>query len=742
MAIDHLPNWKTAGIDKIYNFFIKKITSLHEELLFIINENFKENKIEADWYYTGVTYMIPKNNISEPKNLRPITCMPNLYKLQNKLINSKLINFIEINKIISENQMGGRSKCQGAKEQALFNRTIYENNKNMIDTAWLDIKKAYDSVNHEMLAECMKKLGIPDQITNYVKSNMEKWKVMINFNKEEIGTIKIKKGILQGDSLSPTLFTLVMEPLSRHLNKLKEKILVSEKYSNMEVNHLFFMDDIKLIANNKEELDIIWKQTINYLDSIKLEVNKEKTTHSVEITESPCSILKQDELYKYLGVYENIKGEYSEINKEKIKEKALKRVKLLCETKLNSKNLFKAINEFCLSTYNYFIGLLNFKEEEMEDINKKIREILLEYKIMMKTSNFERLYIKRDSMGRGLVNMIHKEENIMLNFYQYLNLYNSNNEKRRIIIEEEKFRLSRLAIIEDLLKSKYEINEETVNTNILKKMQLSKIMERIEEKILHGYMYKKIKSEELDMKTSSIWLKHGNITPQSEGMYVAYQDRNIFCGQKVKCPNCGKANISVDHMATRCGVIIHHSYKRRHDEVAKSLHLMLASRFKLSKLGKLRGYKINPVIENDKAILKFDCPIKTSNRIENNKPDIFLYDKIKNKIILIEVGITNLDKIKTVESEKYRKYDVLANELKCIYKAEVEIVPVVLTWEGVVTRYAKQHLKRLGVDNRILAYIQTVTIKKTIESISFNRRRNSDDEFIEGKLKVNNENSL
>lgn len=45
--------------------------------------------------------------------------------------------------------------------------------------------------------------------------------------------------------------------------------------------------------------------------------------------------------------------------------------------------------------------------------------------------------------------------------------------------------------------------------------------------------------------------------------------------------------------------------------------------------------------------------------MKHNKPDIYINDKLKNKIIIVEVGITQQDSLKTVESETYRKYDLL-----------------------------------------------------------------------------------
>ncbi|TBU00016.1 hypothetical protein CWI36_1772p0010, partial [Hamiltosporidium magnivora] len=94
-----------------------------------------------------------------------------------------------------------------------------------------------------------------------------------------------------------------------------------------------------------------------------------------------------------------------------------------------------------------------------------------------------------------------------------------------------------------------------------------------------------------------------------------------------------------------------------------------------------------------------------------------------NKITLIEVGITSQDSLQIVETEKLRKYDLLANELGLIYKCSVEKIPYVITWDGIVTKYHKTYLKRLQIPINVEAYIQSIVLKKTLDMISFDRRR-------------------
>ncbi|TBU10366.1 hypothetical protein CWI38_1817p0010 [Hamiltosporidium tvaerminnensis] len=139
-----------------------------------------------------------------------------------------------------------------------------------------------------------------------------------------------------------------------------------------------------------------------------------------------------------------------------------------------------------------------------------------------------------------------------------------------------------------------------------------------------------------------------------------------------------------------------HDYTRRHNEMVRCLQLLLLNRYK--------SHSVQEILDNEypKIRLKF----------RNNRPDIFILDKKKNKITLIEVGITSQDSLQIVETEKLRKYDLLANELGLIYRCSVEIILYVMTWDGIVTKYHKSHLKGLEIP-----------MNKTVETISFDPRR-------------------
>ena len=161
---------------------------------------------------------------------------------------------VEQRGLLSENQLGTVRMTQGAKEQAMINIALNKAKDNNLKTIWIDVKKAFDSVDHDYLIECIERLNLPSWIHPFIKSITERWQIVIKLKNKTILEKKIKRGILQGDSLSPLLFVLCMDPLSRKLNSTYPKVEIELPDEHYVSNHLLFIDDLKLFAENEKNL--------------------------------------------------------------------------------------------------------------------------------------------------------------------------------------------------------------------------------------------------------------------------------------------------------------------------------------------------------------------------------------------------------------------------------------------------------------------------------------------------------
>jgi Reverse transcriptase (RNA-dependent DNA polymerase) len=121
---------------------------------------------------------------------------------------------VENRDLLAENHLGTVRMVQGAKEQALLNLAINKEYSNRLKSAWIDLKKAFDSVDHIYLIKCLESCSFPPWILNFLKSFIFKWKLSIRSGSVPILEKPAGRGILQGDSLSPLLFVLCIDSLS------------------------------------------------------------------------------------------------------------------------------------------------------------------------------------------------------------------------------------------------------------------------------------------------------------------------------------------------------------------------------------------------------------------------------------------------------------------------------------------------------------------------------------------------
>ncbi|MEN2500807.1 MAG: hypothetical protein MHMPM18_004956, partial [Marteilia pararefringens] len=97
-------------------------------------------------------------------------------------------------------------------------------------------------------------------------------------------------------------------------------------------------------------------------------------------------------------------------------------------------------------------------------------------------------------------------------------------------------------------------------------------------------------------------------------------------------------------------------------------------------------------------------------------PDIFVIDKASRSGLIIEIGISCPRDLLCREAEKYRKYEILAGELKAIHSLkDVNISSLVWSWDGVVSKRHRLSAKLIGLSKGTLSYIQGRIIKRTVD---------------------------
>ena len=120
----------------------------------------------------------------------------------------------------------------------------------------------------------MKMFGIDENLRTFLQKSMQQWRLSLTANGEDLGKVNMKRGIFQGDSLSPLLFVLSMVPLSLILKKVNACYKWGKK--EYKLNHLLFMDDLKLYAKSEEQTSTLVRTVYVFSTDIGMEFGIKK----------------------------------------------------------------------------------------------------------------------------------------------------------------------------------------------------------------------------------------------------------------------------------------------------------------------------------------------------------------------------------------------------------------------------------------------------------------------------------
>ena len=199
------------------------------------------------------TILIPKTEppCSNPERYRPITCLNIMYKLLTGALCEIIRQHLDAYDLLPQEQRAIKRGRAGCMEALMIDSMVIEHSE-LYDTplsmAWVDYRKAYDSVSHKWLKRMLKDLHIPKSVRICIKKLTNKWETSLSVgDKQSTKMIKYKRGVFQGDSLSPLL---CLAPVSHVLER--EAGYLSTPTTS--ITHTFFMDDLKVYSGGEQEL--------------------------------------------------------------------------------------------------------------------------------------------------------------------------------------------------------------------------------------------------------------------------------------------------------------------------------------------------------------------------------------------------------------------------------------------------------------------------------------------------------
>lgn len=285
MAVKQMHPDKASGPDGLNPAFFQQFwTRLGRDVFNSCKEWLNQCNFPEEINETNVVLIPKKENAERMTDLRPIALCNVLYKILAKVLANRLKVILPV--LISENQSAlgpGRS----ISDNVLMTFEIIHHMKrkhsgNVGEVALkLDISKAYDRVDWKFLQARMYQLGFDSKWVAWIMLCVTTIKYSVCVNGDQVGPVYPKRGLSQGDPLSPYLFMLCVDGLSRSLKKAeKDNLIHGCKVSRAapSVTHLLFADDsflffradmdeaskVKEILSNYESIS---GQAVNYQKS-------------------------------------------------------------------------------------------------------------------------------------------------------------------------------------------------------------------------------------------------------------------------------------------------------------------------------------------------------------------------------------------------------------------------------------------------------------------------------------------
>ena len=708
--LGRMPNWKSPGPDLVQGFWLKHFSSLHERVRTQLKECLDSGFVPS-WLTKGRTALLQKDKSkgNVASNYRPITCLPLMWKLLTGVIADQIYGHLEQQKLLPEEQKGCRKRSRGTNDLLYIDRAVIrevKSRKKNLAMAWIDYKKAYDMVPHSWIVECLDLFGVAENIRTLLVNSMEKWKVMLCAGNLELGEVDIKRGIFQGDSLSPLVFVLALIPLSLILRKAKAAY---EFYrSKEEINHLLFMDDLKLYSRSEKGLDSLVQTVRVFSEDIGMEfgiekcamlvIERGKIVKSVGIELPDHRIirsLQEGESYKYLGILEADKFLEEEM-KLKVSKEYFRRLRKVLKSKLSGGNLVKGVNTWAVSLLRYSAAFISWRKCELQAIDRKTRKLFTMYGGFHPRSDVDRLYIPRKEGGGGLISIEDCVELAIRGLEVYVN-----GSEERLIQAARGDKIDGLEV-----------------ASILKKLKKERRLKDWEEKPLHGQYLRQTK--EVSSEQSWRWLQNGDLKRETESLIVAAQNQSIRTNLvKAKidksqgdslCRLCKKADESIDHIVSGCSKLAQKEYKRRHDNLGKIVHWKVAKECRFEVASKWYEHEPESVLENEDYKILWDFSIQTDHVIEARRPDLVVVNKKERTCKIIDFAVPGDSRIEEKEKEKIEKYQDLGRELKKLWNVRMKIIPLVVGSLGAIPKQFDKRLKDIGISVGIGQVQKTVLL--------------------------------
>jgi hypothetical protein len=202
---------KSEDYTGISMHFLKNVTlQLLQPLNHVFNLSIKNGVVPAQLKIAKIVLIFKSGDPLSVDNYRPISLLNNFSKVLEKIICNRLTSFLETNNLISKSQFGFRKNHSTIHPILhLLNEVTNASNQRKLTIAiFCDLRKAFDTCDHQILIKKLEKLGIRSKELDWFISYLNDRKQFVKIAETESDLLNINKGVPQGSILGPILFLI------------------------------------------------------------------------------------------------------------------------------------------------------------------------------------------------------------------------------------------------------------------------------------------------------------------------------------------------------------------------------------------------------------------------------------------------------------------------------------------------------------------------------------------------------
>lgn len=372
---------KSTGIDGIPAKLLKVVASeIYVSLTDIINLSLSTGNIPDEWKVAKVIPVYKSGPRDNPENYRPISVLPALSKILEREVHIQLCKFIDKHNLLSPFQCGFRKNysCETAVIYLTDSVRINADRGLLTGAAFIDIKKAFDTVNHEYLLRKLFNFGLTDTEINWFGDYLSGRTQRVSIDGVLSYSGEITAGVPQGSILGPLLFVIFINDLP--------KVLTSSEILMYADDTVIFCKSTEVskieqdLSRDLEKINEWMTDNMLYMHSGKTKVVLFGTHKRLSLNDDlriqlQGKLVESVKYYKYLGVYLDRGLTFAEhINRLKVK--AAKRLGALSRSRpfLTSHAAVKVYTAMVLPVFDYCDTVWDTLSDTQEDKLEKLQQ--------------------------------------------------------------------------------------------------------------------------------------------------------------------------------------------------------------------------------------------------------------------------------------------------------------------------------------------------------------------------------